>query len=136
MLLHKNEHDSTEIPPPPYTEDDDYDVFLFYASLSPGLLIPVNEPVENPYRLTKHRQQLDHVLPSYSLSSSLESTSVAHVQTVDGLELETAGDLLSVRLPSSTRFDAHQRIDVYSLLHQHGPLYQTSSSLKLERMMF
>lgn len=101
MLLQKPDHVTTDLPPP-YVEDDDYDVYLFYPSISPRLLIPANgladTVVGTTYGLMKASQRLDSSLPPYPSPSILED-----VRTVD--ELEAVTDLPSVCLLSSSQFD-------------------------------
>lgn len=101
MLLQKPDLATTDLPPP-YVEDDDYDVYLFYPSISPRLLIPANgladTVVGTTYGLTKAPQRLDSRLPPYPSPSLLEG-----IQTVD--ELEVVTDLPSVCLLSSSQSD-------------------------------
>ncbi|GJE99649.1 hypothetical protein PsYK624_159200 [Phanerochaete sordida] len=41
MVIFKLEQEDMD-PPPPYVEDDDYDVYLFYPSISSRALVPTN----------------------------------------------------------------------------------------------
>ena len=77
--------------PPPYVEDDDYDVYLFYPSVSSRLLFPVNGTSDITNETTcslKTFQQHDATLPPYRTSNP--------ERTVD--ELDVPVDLPSVSL--------------------------------------
>lgn len=85
MVIGKNEQEDRD-PPPPYEEDEEYDEYLFFPSISSHILFPV-DVAENlavavqPY-LPAIQQSPVSTAPSYPWTSASE----VDTRTVDELE--------------------------------------------------
>ncbi|EKM61264.1 uncharacterized protein PHACADRAFT_247755 [Phanerochaete carnosa HHB-10118-sp] len=73
MVIFKLEQEDLD-PPPPYIEDDDYDVYMFYPSISSQILIPVHGAPFVPFEATDSPilapEGSNNFLPAYRSSAS------------------------------------------------------------------
>ena len=86
MVIFKLEPEDLD-PPPPYIEDEDYDVYLFYPSISTCVLVPVDgAPVlslEATNGLAPATNTSEDLSPAYtSLASDVDSQSLDELDVV------------------------------------------------------
>ena len=100
MVINKPQWEEID-PPPPYDDDEDYDLYLYIPSIS-SRLIPVEGAPEISLEVDSHvaldPQSFSNVLPTYQSSSSDAGT-----QTVGGSGDESDAELPSLHVCYSSR---------------------------------